>query len=289
MGPQYTQSVAQVTVEHLGNSMLPRMHTILDLDLDVFSHPAVRGVQPNGRPSDADHICASPADVNYFLETQCGLSKENRIPGKEFRDHEDAFNTWRHWIQEKLLNPQFSVVHVDAHADMGNGDSGYIYLLTELLAVPVEQRRNPRCGLDALNSANYLMFAVANQWLHQLTYVYPHLDPWTANWKSGFSKNIREHTLRNGLPADLMRMHFLNYNCWTRTLQLKHRSRETFSWGLPFDSVISFEPTVPFDFTPLPSFQFDGFTHMVVAQSPNFAPPSADNLLPIIRQFFLAS
>jgi len=95
--------------------------------------------------------------------------------------------------------------------------------------------------------------------------------------------------LRNRLPVDLMRMHFRDYDCWTRTLQLKHCSRQVQPWKLPFDQVFHYEPEVPFDCIPVPSFKFNEFTHMVVAQSPNFTPPVADNLLPIIRKYFIAS
>ena len=103
-----------------------KMHTILDLDLDVFSWPAVKWPRTNARPSDEDHVCASAENVSYFLERQCALSKVHKIPGQEFSDHDDAFYAWRRWIEEESLSPPSSIVHVDAHADMGIGDAGYL-------------------------------------------------------------------------------------------------------------------------------------------------------------------
>src|SRR6266851_1477060 len=52
------------------------MLTVLDLDLDFFVWPVVRG-PVEGRPSDSDLACASPEQVRLFLEEQCGLSREN--------------------------------------------------------------------------------------------------------------------------------------------------------------------------------------------------------------------
>lgn len=267
------------------------MHTILDLDLDVFSWPAVHWPQTNDRPNDDDHVCASAKDVRYFLEQQCSLSRGNRIPGQEFTDHDDAFYTWRHWIERGSLNPPFSIVHVDAHADMGKGDAGWVYLLSDLLALPIKQRREPRRGDDALNAGNYLMFAIANRWVDRLTYVFPVRDPWKANWSSGFSEGVREALSSDGEPGDLMVMHFRREDWRTGLLELKHCTRETLNsylWRCRLEPFIHLEPPVPFAFTPVRDFGFTGFTHMVLAQSPRYSPPAADNLLPIIREYFVA-
>jgi UPF0489 domain len=149
------------------------MQAILDIDLDVFSSPTVYWPQTEDRPADGDYTCASAHDVRYFLEQQCGLSADNPIAGREFIDHDEAFVTWRRWIEQGMLTSPFSIVHVDAHADMGMGDAGWVYLLSDLLDLPVEERRAPRRGFDALNAGNYLMFAVANRWVDRLTYVFP--------------------------------------------------------------------------------------------------------------------
>lgn len=265
------------------------MHTILDLDLDVFSSPAVYWPQTNDRPSDEDHVCASAKDVRYFLEQQCGLCTVSKIPGQEFTDHDDAFYTWRRWIEEGSLNPPFCIVHVDTHADMGMGDAGWVYLLSDLLALPIEQRRDPRRGHDALNAGNYLMFAIANRWVDRLTYVFPVRHPWTANWSSGFSEDVQEDPSSDGAPGDLMVMHFRNGDWKTALLELRHCTRETLNSCMgrrELEPVIHVEPPVPFAFTPVPNFAVTSFTHMVVARSPRFAPAAADKLLPIIREYF---
>ena len=60
-----------------------------------------------------------------------------------------------------LLTPPFHVTHVDAHADLGLGDAGYVYLLTELLLEDPRDRWWPRTGTTGLNDANHLAFAIA--------------------------------------------------------------------------------------------------------------------------------
>jgi hypothetical protein len=265
------------------------MHVILDLDLDVFTSPTVYWPQSSDRPSDNDHVAAGAQDVRHFLEMQCGLSKDRKIPGQEFTNHDDAFFVWRRWIQEGSLRPPFTIIHVDAHADMGMGDSGYMYLLSELLALPPNQRSEPRRGPDAMNEGNYLMFAIANRWVNRLTYVFPLRTPWSANWSSGFGDSIEEDETSDGAPGDLMVMHFRNDDWKTRIIELRHCTRETLKACLgrgELGPVIRPEPPVEFDFTSVRQFAFTEFTHMVVAKSPTFAPPVADALLPIIREYF---
>jgi hypothetical protein len=264
------------------------MHTILDLDLDVFSSPTVHWPGKDCRPSDS-HICASAEDVRHFLEQQCGLSRDSRIPGHEFCHHDEAFYTWRRWIEQRSLSPPFAIAHVDAHADMGEGDEGCVYLLSELLDLPVERRRDPRRASNALNAGNYLMFAVANRWVDRLTYVFPIRHPWLANWNSSPSKDFQQDP-RNGVPDDLMDMHFQDGS--SRALELRHCTKETFERCVgrsgPLEPAIHIEPAVPFEFTPVPEFGFRGFTHIVVAHSPQYTAPSAYNLLPVIREYFIA-
>jgi hypothetical protein len=262
------------------------MHTILDLDLDVFSYPIVHWPRGDARPADSDHEIAADADVRFFLEQQCSLSPSKKLLGQEFTNHDEAFFVWRRWIHEGRLKPPFDIVHVDAHADMGLGDSGYMYLLSELLSLPPDKRDDPRRANDAMNAGNYLMFAVANRWVNSLTYVFPWRQPWSCNWKSGFGETIEPG---HGAPGDLMVMHFRHGDWKTKQIELKHCTREALSAYLRrrnLQPVITTEPPVPFDFTPVCNFRSTSFTHLVVAQSPKYAPPAADALLPILRDYF---
>jgi hypothetical protein len=62
------------------------------------------------------------------------------------------------------------VTHLDAHSDLG-GDSGYVYLLTEMLSAPVAEMRNPKTGVGALGEGNVLAYSIACQWIGNLLFV----------------------------------------------------------------------------------------------------------------------
>jgi len=62
------------------------------------------------------------------------------VPGFVVEHHGDLFAQWRAAIEGGMLRVPFSVTHVDAHADLGLGDSGYEHLMTSFLFEPAEGR-----------------------------------------------------------------------------------------------------------------------------------------------------
>lgn len=106
-----------------------------------------------------------------FLREQCGLVK--RLPGVVTENHGDLFARWRDAIDGSVLEPPFHVTHLDAHADLGQGDGGYVYLLTSLLFEPPENRAHPKVdGQRGLTDGNWLLFAIGCRWVADLIYVY---------------------------------------------------------------------------------------------------------------------
>jgi|HubBroStandDraft_1064217.scaffolds.fasta_scaffold102749_1 hypothetical protein len=255
------------------------MQTILDLDLDFFVWPIEYWPEGGGRLPEGECTHSRPDEVREFLETSCSLKRGKTIPGHEMVEHEDAFSTWRRWLHAGILTAPFDVIHVDAHADLGLGDGGWVYLLSELLALPLTERSEPRVGPRALNSGNYLAFAIANRWIASLTYVFPHRKP-----------PAQGHEAR---PTDLMPLLFRDRNARTGLIELGRYSPDTVLRIAERTSnppaPISVEPVVPFNYVPSYQFRFEGFTHMVVAQSPQYTPASADELLPIFRDYFVES
>jgi hypothetical protein len=278
------------------------MHTILDLDLDFFVWPIALGPEGAGRLSEAEYKHSRADEVREFLEARCALRTGKNIPGHEIIEHQDAFSTWRRWLHAGVLSAPFNVIHVDAHADLGLGDAGWVYLLSEVLALPTTQRSEPRFGPRALNSGNYLAFAIANRWIGNLTYVFPYRKP--PGVQDIISIDVFEgekfsRTISLGAPvnetgdprpADLMPVLFRGRSTRTGLIELRRYSPDTvMSVG---DATLSppepmhVEPVVPFNYTEADRFRFDGFTHLTVAQSPQFTPASADHLLPILRDYF---
>ena len=265
------------------------MNTVLDLDLDFFVWPAYRRDTTHERlPESECQSLMTTEEACRFLERRCHLSKQTRIPGREFDEHQDAFHTWRRWLQEGKLSTPFCVIHVDGHADLGSAFRPTSrYVETELLALPLQDRHAPRFGPDGLDSGSYLLGAIANRWIGRLVYVYP------TERRLKTSK-CKEDWLAMDLPVrdegqlpvhDLVAWVFQNDDWHTGLIQLKHRKQD----GTWKTDPIHAEPTVPFELTEETSFDFSGFTHMVVARSPQYTPVSADDLLPTIRDYFRSS
>jgi hypothetical protein len=274
------------------------MHTLLDLDLDFFVWPPFRGGPEEARlPSPEWRRVASKDDVRSFLEKQCHVSKQAPVQGCEAQQHEDAFNVWRAWIEAKRIIAPFNVVHVDAHSDLGSGwgNRSCAFIETELLAMPIEERRHPAFGPDQLNSGNYLLGVIANRWISQLTYVYPsgriEAEPARPRSLSQIEDNLRElgNFLRAGQGppvSDLPAWIFKSGDWRTEMIELKHSDRIRHRRSYGDDRPVHSEPPVPFKWIEDREFSLGGATHMFLAHSPEYTPVEADELLPVIRECF---
>jgi hypothetical protein len=276
---------------------------VLDIDLDAFVWPIAHW-PPGGRLNSETYTPWSHDSVERFLTEQCALEQNTPLPGRRVRDHDEAFDTWLEWLEQGILAAPFEVIHVDAHADLGLGDSSWVYLMTELLAQPPQNRVNPRRGPSGLNAGSYLAFAVAAQWVGSLTYVYPpspKIEP-TADVSEATpiqlqivheNGSVEMQELRLSFsdgnenvnePGDLHSYHFQDFDTQAGMLQLKYYANR------PDDPRLAppnrLEPPVPFRAVRIDQFAGGDFTHVILAESPDFTPPSADALLPAIEKFF---
>jgi hypothetical protein len=122
---------------------------VLDLDVDFF----LDGFPAHHRPFDSERLDAEfhpPWTTDRaveFLSGRCRL--QDRLPGWVVEHHGQLFPLWRDAIDAGVLTPPFQVTHVDAHADLGLGDSSYVYLMTDVLFRAPGERRFPRVGDEA--------------------------------------------------------------------------------------------------------------------------------------------
>ncbi len=246
------------------------MNWVLDLDLDFFVWP-VKTDRPTAKrlPRRQWTSVASAEEVDFFLEKRCHLNRSTPIEGRLVTDHVEALDVWQEWMDQAILERPFGVVHVDAHADLGAGANHTFAYLDKLLALPMNERSCLRRGAKALNSGNYLLGAIANRWLQHLKYVYP-VDP------------ILKGTSQT--PGDLPHQVFVNADWHTRQIQLKGYRRKDWMLRNPTPYVV--EPSLPFDLIPATEFEFSGFTHMLVARSPQYTPLLADTLIRVISGYF---
>lgn len=239
---------------------------VLDLDLDFFLDGVVHRPAPGSRPTATSIAPWSTDRVREFLETQCGLDANRPVPAKKVETHDEVFDCWLTAIQLGELRPPFEVVHVDAHADLGMGDSGYVFLLTRLLSLPPTERpANVRpTGVRGMCAGNYLAFAIACRWIDSLTYV-------------------KHPAVRD----DLLGVLFRDRDKSAGAIQLPHYEESaalTFMRQKP--SPIALEPEVPFSVIPAGDFsERRPYDFAFLAVSRDFVPVEAEALIDVIGEY----
>ena len=243
----------------------PVVLRMLDIDLDFFVRGVAYWPTQTERLDDTDYPAWSLEDAIVFLEERCALT--GPLPGFVVTNHGELFARWRTAIESGALTAPFSVTHVDAHADLGMGDLGYLHLMTELLFEEPENRCYPEMGIRGLGDGNFLAFAIACRWLSDLLVVY--------NDDGG---------------NDVMRYHMQNFDITAENLQLKavrpDEMKEKLLGGNP--AAERTEPLVPFATTSWNLYQARvPFDVICLAQSPPYTPAGADAIFDEIRHRFI--
>jgi hypothetical protein len=238
---------------------------VLDIDLDFFVYDPVYWPPVDVRPDLDDHPVWSVDEAIAYLRGRCDLSV--RLPGFVTENHGELFPLWRQALIDGRLRTPFHVTHLDAHADLGLGDAGYVYLLTELLLEEPENRWWPRMGFDGLNDGNHLAFAVACRWISDLVYVHG----------PGGGDDELAYVMRDFDPAASEIQLPLLTRVQIHDLQSqKSVVPERLEPAVPYHSIRSeaFETDRPFDF-------------ICLTRSPPFTPEAADELFDAIRESFI--
>lgn len=242
---------------------------VLDLDLDFFVDPTAHWVDLEDltRLDESDYTVWPVVEALRFLREQCGLSKP--LPGWRIERHGQAFHEWSAAIDEEALSTPFSICHVDAHADLGSGESVWTRLMGEIMHLPVSER--PKASKSLVTDGSYLAFALAAGWVDQLSYVY---------CDSG--------------GEDVFPYFFENQDLSASSLQLVAVPPEVIA-GSRFVGMEWIAETKTHSDPPIPFTASNWRQHqaiqepdaLVVCRSPNFTPPSADVLYEAICDEFL--
>jgi len=242
------------------------MDRILDIDLDFFLNK-VSDSREDGKRLDKNQYYPWRNDaLRSFLEKRCNLASKTPIRGRIVKKHHQAFFFWRELIQNNIIETPFELVHIDAHSDIGVADWGWIYLTSELLHKPLEERMNPdKSLLFGINEANYLAFALACRWIKKLTFI---THP---NWEK-----------------DLIEVYFKDFDITSGFIQLKKFNKEELL-EKGFEKKIKplgLEPEIPVEFVPLLEYKSSQpFTLLTLSHSKTFTPKSSDKLIKVVKNY----
>lgn len=230
---------------------------VLDLDMDFFLSDPCPLAPIGERPDESCCRVWSDEEIIRFLEEQCGLSREKPVPGAIFDTHDKALDFWAARLAEGSLAAPFEVVHVDTHSDLAFGPPGTGYVLNVVLSRLPQQRPQIHLYREAveLDEANYLLFALAMRWISRLAYV----------------RNPKSH---QDIPRQLLdgdgNIHLRSFV----SAMMEGKNGK--------------EPVIPFDvYDDYTQFRQTGYDFVTMAQSPRYAPESADRIMDIVRRYII--
>lgn len=243
------------------------MH-VLDLDLDFFlNNVAYFKIDDGERLDSKAYQPWTRSQVHSFLKKRCRLSLSTPVEGRIVEHHDGAFDFWQQLVETGRLPTPFHVTHVDSHNDLGLGDSGYCYLMSDFLHIEAEMRLQ-RLQRSRVEFGNYLAFAIACRWIASISWI--------------------RHP---GQPNSLLQYHFKDFNPSSGVIQLKSVERNAFDnlstplcpRSLP---ILSLEPEVVFKMVLWDSFSAtEPFDYVVLSKSPGFTTRESDELIPIIADY----
>ena len=262
---------------------------ILDIDMDYFmeeiAHTPFNVKERLNEYYYGDSVW-SETKVRSFLEKNLGLSKYNKTEGRIVKNHNEALFFWEELISESKLSDPFDVIHVDSHADLGLGGNAVNFLQSSMLSLKPETRRKIRDyefngKIEQINMGDYLLWAIAYRMISRLTYC--------AN-PTGDKNDYCWETLKDFCEERICDRPVTNY------IQLKYNSNMDFP---DYNSTELYkkkylegalkDPEVEFVIIPtIEDVKFQGdFDYVVMAQSPNYTPASADYIIDIFREYII--
>jgi hypothetical protein len=248
---------------------------ILDIDLDFFLNKKHFGnADGTMRLPEEEYNPWTREAFIEFLENKCGLNLDRKICGRVFTHHDEVFYYLRELQENNNFELTFDIDHLDAHGDIGHGDASHLYISSELLHLPVEDRCYPIIGgMQGLGAGNYLSFAIACRWLSSLNYI-----------------------TRPKWNKDIAWFHFRSFDISTNIIEMKKYTLEQLEefkiFCLPEHMIkfnpVEIEPEVPFLFIDSSTFESDGnYDFVFLTQSPGFTPESSDELIPVFERYII--
>lgn len=256
---------------------------VLNLDLDFFLNGRVTGRADdiNSRPNNYGVKPWSTEEVVRYLECTLNLNLRTPVPGKVVVHHHEVFYQWRSLIEQGCLKSPFFVCHVDAHADLGMGGPSWVYLHSDFLELPLNDRRYPMEGNCGLNFGSFMSYAIGNRWINQIDFVVP------SFWHDDIPQFqlAKEHLSRHAeFLKPGVKLH----------IELMHVPRNKIDPLFPSkDFLINRrsigEPKIPFNIVEQNAvkrrYEKVKWDYVFLSHSPGYVPTTSDALLPIISAY----
>lgn len=237
---------------------------ILDIDLDFFQDSIANYIDLSSgiRLCSEDYNVNTKEEVRNFLSKNCGLSTASKLKGMYFVHHDEVFYDIRSKIEAGVLICPFDVIHIDAHADLGLGDTSYIYIMTELIHKEPAERLYPNA--KQINSGNFLIYLILSKWIKNLLYVY---HPELINF-------------------DYPHYLFRGNNGNSEIIEVKKYSKGTDIWNLNEKNCIGIDEPFLINSVQRDKYQDNGdFDFVYLTQSPEFTTKESDDLFSVFKEF----
>lgn len=250
---------------------------ILDIDLDFFlQERAIEYdvAEMGERLDDSSYPVWGESDVKWFLEEQCCLSVENRIPMTIVSRHDKVF---AHVLRKAFS--EINLYHVDAHHDLYPIESPWFY--NDYSNKSISERESlpfsicPRTRAPYLSEGNYIGFLLACEKLTSVSYITSLDKRWGDRPSWMFCRNFDDTSGILQVP----RINDLTFRYDGMDLPWLPRISSKFEF---YGTEVPFH-IVDFHVFSAREIQFD---HAFLSLSPEYTPKSADRLVPTILQFF---
>ena len=248
---------------------------VLDLDMDYFMDAVATFISSSSveRLPESDYGDAvwSEDRVRAFLEENLGLSRQNKLPGRIVVGHNESLFFWEELIEQGRLTVPFEVVHVDSHA---------------FIKLPIETRKRIRsyefndkiCEIDI---GDYLLWGVAYRMFTKIIYC-AHPKGECNDYCVDTLKDFKEKLIWDKPVSQYIQLTYnkdMDLPQYDSTEYYKHKYLED----------AAREPEVELRINPkIEDVKYNGdFDFVVLAQSPNYTPASADFIMDILREYIV--
>jgi uncharacterized protein UPF0489 len=258
---------------------------VLDIDLDFFLDRSVshRDDDPENRPDDYGAVPWSVEETTRFVEQSLNVRCDSA--GAVVQSHHEVFYEWNRRIEADDLATPFKLVHVDAHSDLGLGTISWPYLHSEFLDLKVDEMPIARQGVEGINFASFLAFALGCRWIAEVDFVINHA------WHDDIPRYLLSND-SNALVEQKGAWGVLPYGDYSLEIELMQMPKwdpRTSTWE-PMDVRRSVgEPVIPFNIITVENlgarYENTKWDYVFVSHSPGYVPSYADHLLHVVGNY----